>query len=509
MANLLFSILSTFNDKGLKKASKQVSYFEKQTKSLQATFLKTFSAIALLNYSKKAVNAFMADERAAKSLEVQLKNTGFEFASPYVEYYIANLQKLTGVLDDHLRPAFQTLLTATGSITESQKALQVALDTSAATGMSLEEVTSALSAGYRGQTKSLRSLGVTLSKSALAAGNMGIALEEISKAYSGQAAARLDTYAGKMDKLKVISADASEVIGKGLLDALTAVGKNQSLDKFGEDVNKTATAISYLVSGVAQLVAQTNKLVNVKFGSGSALDFILRNLPVVSAYYNAGKGAAASTAAPNIGGYSGIPSVTDRIKMQEDTARKKLITSIKAEEALKKLKDKYDVERIGLMAALNFATDDATKLKIAEKLAILDGNAAKAGEYLATRNAEQALEEFAVKTETATTALLQGALYFRDWVAYRAGERGDPGNMSNVPSGGGGGGGGGGGMSFPSQAVSMGAVSRGEYSGDVYVNVAGSVLAESDLTDTITDTILRINKMGRGTTPAGGLSGGT
>jgi len=195
--------------------------------------------------------------------------------------------------------------------------------------------------------------------------------------------------------------------------------------------------------------------------------------------------------------------------MQEDTARKKLITSIKAEEALKKLKDKYDVERIGLMAALNFATDEETKLKISEKLAILDGNAARAGEYLATRNAEQALEEFAVKTETATTALLQGALYFRDWVAYRAGERGDPGNMSNVPSGGGGGGGGGGGMSFPSQAVSMGAVSRGEYSGDVYVNVAGSVLAESDLTDTITDTILRINKMGRGTTPAGGLSGGT
>jgi hypothetical protein len=66
-------------------------------------------------------------------------------------------------------------------------------------------------------------------------------------------------------------------------------------------------------------------------------------------------------------------------------------------------------------------------------------------------------------------------------------------------------------MSFPSQAVavSMGAVGRGEYSGDVYVNVAGSVLAESDLTDTISRTILQINKMGRGTTPAGGLSGGT
>ena len=68
MANLLFSILSTFNDKGLKKATKQLSFFEKQTKSLQATFLKTFSAIALLSYSKKAVDAFAKDQAAAKAL---------------------------------------------------------------------------------------------------------------------------------------------------------------------------------------------------------------------------------------------------------------------------------------------------------------------------------------------------------------------------------------------------------------------------------------------------------
>jgi hypothetical protein len=54
----------------------------------------------------------------------------------------------------------------------------------------------------------------------------------------------------------------------------------------------------------------------------------------------------------------------------------------------------------------------------------------------------------------------------------------------------------------------MGAVQRGEYA-PVTVNVAGSVLTEQDLTNTINETILRINKMGRGTTPAGGLSGGT
>jgi hypothetical protein len=75
--------------------------------------------------------------------------------------------------------------------------------------------------------------------------------------------------------------------------------------------------------------------------------------------------------------------------------------------------------------------------------------------------------------------------------------------MSNVPSSGGGGGG-----YVPAPSMAMGAVQRGEYA-PVTVNVAGSVLTEQDLTDTINETLLRINKMGRGTTPAGGLSGGT
>jgi hypothetical protein len=96
------------------------------------------------------------------------------------------------------------------------------------------------------------------------------------------------------------------------------------------------------------------------------------------------------------------------------------------------------------------------------------------------------------------------ALYFSDWATYRAGERGDVATMTNVPSSGGG--------YIPAPSMTMAtdyqAYRAGER-GDVTVNVAGSVLTEQSLTDTITDTILRINKMGRGTTPAGGLSGGT
>ena len=509
MANILFSILSTFNDKGLKKASKQVSFFEKQTKSLQATFLKTFSVLALLNYSRKAINAFAADEAAAKALETQLKNTGYAFSAPGVENYIAGLQSLYGVLDDQLRPAFQQLLTATGSITKSQDALEVALNVSAATGKSLTEVSAALTRGFSGNTAGLSRLGAGISKATLKAGDMDQILAELNNKFTGQAAAKLDTYAGKMGLLKVASANAAETIGKGLLDALTVLGKNTSISDTTKKIDGLATAISDLIVGLGVLGSKLSDI-GSSTGLTKILSFLYKGTPL-DILTRAGAGARTSELPANQQRSAGRISV-QQFK-QEKIARDKLILTIKAEDALKKLKDKYDVERIGLMAALNFATDAETKLRISEKLAILDGNAARAEEYLATRNAEQALEEFATKTETATTALLQGALYFRDWVAYRSSERGDPiktlstGTMAGAAAG----------MSFPSGGGAMASPTMtmaSDYSAyrageRIVVNVAGSLLTDNDLTDTIQRTILQINKQGRGTTPAGGLSGGT
>ena len=68
MPTLVVSALSTFDNKGLKKGKKEVSAFEKQIKSFGKVFAGVFSATALLNYSKNAVKAFMADEKAAKAL---------------------------------------------------------------------------------------------------------------------------------------------------------------------------------------------------------------------------------------------------------------------------------------------------------------------------------------------------------------------------------------------------------------------------------------------------------
>jgi hypothetical protein len=334
---------------------------------------------------------------------------------------------------------------------------------------------------------------------------MDLIMAELQDKFSGQAKARLETYAGKMDLLRGSAARASETIGKGLLDALSALGKNTSIADTTKKIEGLATAISNLIVGLGVLGSKLSDIGN-STGLSKILSFLYKGTPV-DLLTRAGAGASAGMNAPksNFTYSLGSGAASELAKIQELKARKALNVQLKAEESLRKLKDKYDVERIGLMAALNFATDEETKLKISEKLAILDGNAARAGEYLATRNAEQALEEFAEKTETATTALLQGALYFRDWVAYRAGERGDPSTMSNVPASTTGGGGSVASPSMSQAVVNMGAVSRGEYTPTVVIELAPNA---GEFGQLIYNSFLQNQREGKSQLYNGGIKGG-
>ena len=500
MPTLVVSALSTFDNKGLKKGKKEVSAFEKQVKSFGKVFAGVFSATALLNYSKNAVKAFMADEKAAKSLEQQLKNTGFAFAAPSVEYYIANLQKVTGVLDDELRPAFQQLLTASGSITKSQDALNTALDISAATGKSLTEVSAALSRGFAGNTTGLSRLGAGLSKATLKTGNMEKILAELNQKFSGQAAARLDTYAGKMDLLKVAAANASEIIGKGLLDSLQVLSKDDSIENAGKAMEDFATDIANATYGMALLIAKTKEFLNLP-GEAKNLGGPLSFIPIIGPLLETvAKYGATEIAKPksNFTYDLGASATKDieraKLILEANKARAKENKLIKEKNALEDLKKKYDIERIGLMKALNEATDEETRQRIAEKLAILDGNAAKAQQYLADLELNSSINTLTNATNNAAAALNSlsrspalvgptGELTARgrNQLAPMEGEL-PPGQIYGLPS-----------QTAATQTII-----------NVPVN-AGTIVSEQELQGLITDTVRVALKSGNKLIPAGGL----
>jgi hypothetical protein len=272
------------------------------------------------------------------------------------------------------------------------------------------------------------------------------------------------------------------------------------------DLDNFAQSTADAILGVGVLISKLKEIGNTKVG-GALFD--VKNIPVLGAYLagfsEIGAAQRAQTAPSNSQGRSSSRIYLQQLRLETKTsknltnAKKTELATLKAKTEVDKLKDKFDVERIGLMKALGEATDAETKLRLNAKIAILDNNEALAKKI----NAEMDGAEKAKLLAEALTKAGNAALYFKDWADYRAGERGDAAIMSNVPASGGGGG-----AAIPTPSFNMGAVQRGEY---ITVNnqFAGSMVTDQDMTNLITDTILRINKMGRGTTPAGGLSGGT
>jgi len=409
MANVVVSAIATWNGKALNKGKKDVSAFDKQVKQLGRTFASVFTATALLNYSKKAVRAFAEDEKAAKALEIQLRNTGFAFAAPEVENYISNLQRTTGVLDDQLRPAFQQLLTVTGSVSKSQEALNTALNISAATGKSVTEVSAALTRGYSGNTTGLSRLGAGISKATLKAGKMEDILAELNQKFAGQAAARLDTYAGKMDLLKVAAADASEIIGKGLLDSLALLGKDKNIENVSNAMTELATDIADITVGISLLISKFTGLleslglkdISIKMLYGP-LATILKQLGETertkpTSNFTYGLGASATK---DIERVKEITRLKTSNKLRQDE-----INKMKAKSEVDKLEEKFNVERIGLLKALGEATDAETKLRLQSKLAILDNNEALAKKYLAELNAAKTATDLTSAFDSSTINL--------------------------------------------------------------------------------------------------------
>jgi len=436
VANVVVSALATWNGKALKKAKQDVDVFSKQVKQFGRVFGVAFSATALVSFSKKAVKAFAEDEAAAKSLALQLENTGNAFRVTEVEAYIKGLEKTYAILTD-LRAPFQTLLNVTGSVDLAQRSLEAALNISAGTGENLETVVGAIAAGVRGQTKAIKGLNTGIDANILASGDMNKIMIELEKKFSGQAAANLDTYAGKMRVLKKGTDEATKSIGTGLVEALVILSKDQSIEGLATDFENLGNNIAFAIVEMAKLIKKFNDLVeNPSFKAGLLALAILSKKPsaVIGAFGIIGLDAASSaltssrsTTKSNMGGYSGIPLQRAENKAIKDGVayRKQENALLKKKNAVDQLKDKFDLDRIGLTAALNAAVDEETKLRLKAQLAILDNNEALAKKILEEMKAAEAAKSLA---DAASKAAL--ALGTFDPARFRMGENKDLANDS-------------------------------------------------------------------------------
>jgi hypothetical protein len=362
MANVMIDIAAEFvGNKAFKQADTATDKLTKNVKKLAGAFGLAFGTTQVLAYGKAAVKAAAEDQKAQQQLALALKNVGLGRDAAASEEYIQRLQTEFGIVDDLLRPAYQTLAVATGDTAESQRLLNLSLDISASTGKDLSSVTAALSRAYLGNNAALSRLGVGISKADLKAKSFEDITNQLQSTFAGSATAAANTFQGSIDKLGVASANASEIIGTGLIDALTKLGEDTSVANLATNMEKTALYIADVIRGIGVLAGKLKDLPII--GSIN-----VGMIPILGTYLTvlreAGKQAPIQKASDNahLKSLQNQFTVTKKTTAQNKTLTKETATQLKnkrleqaidkANLALLKGEEVFDMDKIQIAAAL-------------------------------------------------------------------------------------------------------------------------------------------------------------
>ena len=394
MANIIIDIAAEFTGKNaFKQAETSADKLTKNIKNVAKTLGVAFSATAVLNYAKASVKAAAADEKAQKQLALALKNVGLGRDVAASEAFIQKLQSEFGVVDDKLRPAYQTLAVATGDTAKSQKLLQLALDISASKSLDLGQVSNALSKAYGGNTAALGKLLPGLNKAELKTKSFDEITNQLASTFAGAATASANTFQGSMDKLAVASANAQEIIGKGLIDSLKILAEDSSVDDLAKSMEDLATYTADVVKGIALVIAEFKKIPGFNLLIPQLKNFILPR-PIMDALNLFGNiGATFSAQSTSNNGLAHLAELEANAAAAALKTSKKLtaeeLKQLKAKQlkaaidkanlALGKGSNIFDMEKIQLAAAersaaeqLGKVTSQAQLLQITNDLARLE-----------------------------------------------------------------------------------------------------------------------------------------
>ena len=229
---------------------------EKMSAGLKKAALPAAAALGAIGIAAiGASKAAMEDAAAADHLAGVLKRTAgvTDAGVKATEDWISSTSRATGVADDELRPAMENLVTATGDVSKAQKEMKLALDISAASGKSVEEVSKAIALAHTGQTAKLEKLIPGLSAAAKKSDDMSVIMGELADKTGGAMARSTETAAGQMKIMENQSNELQETLGYALLPVIEAL--LPLLVAFADFASENTTVIKVLVGVVAGLSA--------------------------------------------------------------------------------------------------------------------------------------------------------------------------------------------------------------------------------------------------------------
>lgn len=389
MANVFIDIAAEFTGKkAFRQAETSTDKLTKNVKKLAGAFGIAYGTTQVIAYGKAAIKAAAADEKAQIQLANALKNVGMERDAIGAEGYIQRLQKEFGILDDELRPAYQTLAIATKDAATTQKVLGVALDISAATGKDLNSVTAALSKAYLGNNTALSKLGVGISKADLKTKSFEEVVDQLGMTFAGSAKKSADSFQGSMNKLTVASTNASEIIGTGLIDALKMIGEDNSVSSLAQDMEDVALYIGDAIRGVGVLLNQLKSIP----GAGVLFDAFkvfqkTSALGVLNTLGKASRTAPKPFSTPMT--VSGQSQSSVKITKEQTKVAKETLKISKDQLKLAKAKAIFDLQKIQIEAALKGKISEEERIRLLLLRAIAEENIEDIEKYTKMLNAIQ------------------------------------------------------------------------------------------------------------------------
>jgi len=226
-AGVNIPIVSDWDSKGIKRAMEDFKKLEttgqKVSFAMQKALVPATAAIAGLAAAatvatKAAIEDQKQQDELARQLEVTTGATAEQVAA--VEDYIAKTEMAAAVSDTELRPAFANLVRATGSVTEAQELMTLALDVAAGTGRDLESVTEALQEAIQGEVGPLKELDRSLTDMIASGADADEVMGQLAETFGGAAARNTETVAGRFELMQIQIQNAQESIGLALLPIL-------------------------------------------------------------------------------------------------------------------------------------------------------------------------------------------------------------------------------------------------------------------------------------------------
>jgi hypothetical protein len=405
------SIGSRADTRGFKKAESAAAKLTRSLKNLAGAFGVAYSTQAVVNFGKSSVRAF-AEMSAEQDRLTRLMKVGTGASTAQIQALNNQskaLENLGVVSQGNVTQVQSQLATfnlqadTIAKLTPSILDYVTAEKGATASTEEFKQMTNGLAQALNGNFASLTRVGFVIDQTTrdiIKNGNeterTAAIVKVLDSTYKGFNKSLRDTPIGQMQLLTNASENARETIGEGLVDALALLGGSgtKDIEKATGAMNDFSVALADVIRGQAVVAAEVSGAGGGGVGKlGSIVKTYFKEVLGIQALQDLG---ASTRPRPRAGRSFGGSSIQGNIydpaaaakakadkaaaalaKKQLD-ATKKLTAEQKKQNALKKAATIFDLEQIGIIAALQGNISKEEKMRLEAQLALLNNNEAVA-----------------------------------------------------------------------------------------------------------------------------------